>query len=198
MHTSLPVIENALKRAEIRLTEKLGEPITISFRTYLDERHIQKITEIDHEKFRSELWYSSEELIEKSMKKDFICLIVHMNGEPTAFLYGYDDEFDPHWFFLDEIATKQEGKGIGKVLIILLLVYCFELDYTFVTLYTEDQDEKGRRLREFYEHLVFTYMGTEPELGVVMQYKINEEELVKLYNRVMYSEGGPHPPYLRS
>jgi len=40
-------------------------------------------------------------------------------------------------------------------------------------------------------------MGTEPELGVVMKYKINEEDLIKLYNRVMYSEGGPHPPYLR-
>ena len=196
MQTSLPVLEDALRRAETRLAEKLGESITISFRSYLDERLIQKITAIDHEKFRSELWYSSEELIEKSLKKDFICLIVHINGEPIAFLYGYDDEFDPHWFILDEIATKQEGKGIGKVLIVLLLVYCFELDYTFVTLYTEDQDEKGRRLRSFYEHLGFTYMGTEPKLGVVMKYKINEEELIKLYNRVMYSEGGPHPPYL--
>ena len=198
MQTSLPFLEDAIKRAETRLAEKLGENIKIGFRTHLDERIIQKITEIDHEKFRSDLWYSREELIEKSQKKDFICLIVHIDGEPTAFLYGYDDEFDPHWFFLDEIATKQEGKGIGKVLIVLLLVYCYELDYTFVTLYTEDQDEKGRRLREFYEHLGFSYMGTETELGVIMKYKINEEELIKLYNRVMYSEGGPHPPYLRS
>ncbi len=89
-----------------------------------------------------------------------------------------------------------EGKGIGKVLIVLLLVYCFELNYTIVTLYTEDQDEKGRRLREFYEHIGFSYMGTEPEVGVIMNYKINEQELTKLYNRVMFSEGGPHPPYL--
>lgn len=196
MDSSLPVIEDALRRAEERLTEKLGERATISFRTYIDDKLIQKITEIDHEKFRSELWYSREELLEKSNKKDFICLIVHINGEPAAFLYGYDDEFDPHWFFLDEIATRMEGKGIGKVLIVLLLVYCFELNYTIVTLYTEDQDEKGRRLREFYEHIGFNYMGTEPKVGVIMNYKINEQELTKLYNRVMFSEGGPHPPYL--
>lgn len=196
MDQSLPVLEEALNRAEERLSEKLSQKVTVSFRTYIDETLIRKLTEIDHEKFRSELWYSNDELLEKSLKKDFICLVAHINDEPTAFLYGYDDEFDPHWFFLDEIATRIEGKGIGKVLIVLLLVYCFELNYTFVTLYTEDQDEKGRRLREFYEHLGFTYMSTDPELGVIMKYQINEQELTKLYNRVMHSDGGPHPPYL--
>ncbi len=196
MSSSIPFLEDALRRAEERLTEKLGEPVIIKFRSYLDETAIRKLTEIDHEKFRAELWYSGEYLLEKLLKKDFICLIIHINSEPVAFLYGYDDEFDPLWFFLDEIATKIEGQGIGKVLIVLLLVYCFELNYTFVTLYTEDKDEKGRQLKDFYEHLGFDYMGTDPEVGVIMKYKIDEEALTKLYNRVMYSEGGPHPPYL--
>lgn len=197
MESNLLLIEDALRLAEIRLTEKLGETVNIGFKTYLDQKTIEKMTKIDHEKFRSELWYSSDELLEKSLKKDFLCLIVHLNGAPAAFLYGYDDEFDSHWFFLDEIATRVEGKGIGKMLIVLLLVYCFELGYTFVTLYTEEHDEKGRRLRDFYEHLGFTYMSTDPEVGVIMKYKIDEQELAKLYNRVMYSEGGPHPPYLK-
>jgi GNAT superfamily N-acetyltransferase len=177
--------------------EKIGKDISIGFRTFLDQKAIEKITEIDHEKFRFELWYSIDELLEKSLKKDFICLIAHIDSDPVAFLYGYDDEFDSHWFFLDEIATKIEGKGIGKVLILLLLVYCFELGYTFVTLYTEEHDEKGRRLREFYEHLGFTCMDTDPHIGDIMKYKIDEHELQKLYNRVMYSKGGPHPPYLK-
>jgi GNAT superfamily N-acetyltransferase len=197
LESNLPLIEDALRRAEERLTEKLGETVTIGFRMCLDQKIIEQITEIDHEKFRSELWYSSEELLEKSLKKDFICLIAHINCDPVAFLYGYDDEFDPQWFFLDEIATHVEGKGIGKVLIVLLLVYCFELGYTIVTLYTEDRDEKGRRLRDFYEHLGFTYMSTDLEVGIIMKYKIDEQELAKLYNRVMYSEGGLHPPYLK-
>lgn len=197
MESNLPLIEDALRRAEERLTEKLGENVSIGFRTYLDQKTIEKITAIDHEKFRSELWYSSDELIEKSLKKDFLCLVAHVNNDPVAFLYGYDDEFDSQWFFLDEVATRIEGKGIGKVLILLLLVYCFELGYAFITLYTEEHDEKGRRLREFYEHLGFTYMSTDVEHGVVMHYKIDEQELTKLYNRVMYSEGGPHPPYLK-
>lgn len=196
MSSTIPHLEDAIKCGEERLTERLGEPVTIKFRSYLDETSIRKLTEIDHEKFRADLWYSSEDLLEKSLKKDFICLIIHANNEPVAFLYGYDDEFDPLWFFLDEIATKIEGQGIGKVLIVLLLVYCFELDYNFVTLYTEDQDETGRHLKDFYEHLGFAYMGTDPEVGVIMNYQINEQTLTKLYNRVMYVEGGSHPPYL--
>ncbi len=197
MESYLPLIEDALRRAEKRLTEKIGEAVTIGFRTFLDQGTIEKITEIDHEKFRSELWYSRDELIEKSKKKDFICLIAHIKGNPVAFLYGYDDEFDSHWFFLDEVATRIEGKGIGKVLILLLLVYCYELGYSFVTLYTEEHDEKGRKLRGFYEHIGFSYMGTDPKVGDMMKYKIDEQELTKLYDRVMYSKGGPHPPYLK-
>lgn len=196
MHKEIPFIEDALRDAEKRLTGKLGEPVSIHFTPFLDSRLIEKITEIDHTKFRTELWYSSDELIEKSNKKDFICLIAETSGEPLAFLYGYDDEFDKSWFYLDEIATKVEGKGVGKILILLLLVYCYELGYQFVSLYTEEQDEKGRRLREFYEHLGFNYMGTDPEVGVIMHYRIDENELLKLYNRLMLSEGGPHPPYL--
>ena len=72
MQSSLPLIEDAIRRGEERLTEKLGEPVTINFRTYIDDKLIEKITEIDHEKFRSELWYSRDELLEKSKKKDFL------------------------------------------------------------------------------------------------------------------------------
>ena len=132
----------------------------------------------------------------KSEKKDFICLIVHVNDEPLAFLYGYDYESDPDSFFLDEIATRIEGKGVGKVLIVLLLVYCFELDYAYVTLYTENKD--GKKLREFYEHLGFRFIEEDAVVGVVMRYQIEESELLKLYTRVMYPEGGLHPPYLKS
>jgi len=159
---------------------------------------IASLEAIDHDKFRSELWYTHDDLINKTRMKDFICFIASVNSEPTAFLYGYDDVENPAGFFLDEVATRIEGKGIGKVLIVLALVYCYELGYTYVSLYTEDLDEKGRKLREFYEHLGFRYIETAPDKGVVMRYEIKDREIAKLYDRVMFSEGGPHPPYLSS
>ena len=176
---------DALKRGEERLTEKLGYPTSIIVRTILDDSNITKITEIDHSSFRAELWGTKVNLVEKSRRNNFLILIVQLQGEPIAFLYGYDDELEPNCFFLDEVATRIEGKSVGKVLILLLLVYCYHLNYQIITLYTEEQDEKGRRLREFYEHLGFTYTGTDTGMGISMRHNLDLPRLNKLYHRLM-------------
>jgi ribosomal protein S18 acetylase RimI-like enzyme len=194
---SLPFFEDAHRRAQERAGEKLEARCVITVHTHLDNLLMSKLEALDHEKFREELWYTHEEFMEKTRQKDFVCLVLSVDGEPSAFLYGYDYAEDPQGFFLDEVATKIEGKGVGKILITLLMVYCFELGYISITLYTEESDQIGRRLKEFYEHLGFKYTSSDPERGVVMNYQIEENKLLALYNRVMHSEGGPHPPYLR-
>lgn len=184
----LPLLEDAHKQAEQILTQRLGSKIKIIIRSFLNEALISQITAIDNEKFRAELWYTSEELLEKTKKKDFTCFLVYLDENPVAFLYGYDDDFDPSWFFLDEIATRIEGRGIGNVLITLLLMYCAELDYRYVTLYTESSDDKGRPLKMFYEHIGFNHLADDPEKGTIMIYSIKEDKLYNLYKRVMFSK----------
>jgi ribosomal protein S18 acetylase RimI-like enzyme len=192
-----PLLEDAMRRAEDRATEKLSRPCNLVVYTHLSDALLAKLEAIDHQKFRQELWYSHDDFIEKTMQRDFVCFVLSADGEPSAFLYGYDYADEPSAFFLDEVVTLVEGSGVGKILITLLLVYCYELGYRHVVLYTEDTDDRGRRLRRFYEHLGFTEARTDPELGLVMRIEVTEDSLMALYNRVMYSEGGPHPPYLR-
>jgi len=192
-----PLFEDALRRAVERAEEKLEQDCTITVHTHLSDRLIAQLEAIDHEKFRRELWYTDDDFIEKTRQKDFVCLVLSVNYEPAAFLFGYDYKDDPKGFFLDEVATHIEGKGLGKILITLLFMYCYELGYDSVVLYTEDLDQEGRPLREFYEHIGFGIAATDPTLGVVMRYNIEETALKALYKRVMYAEGGPFPPYLR-
>ena len=192
-----PLLEDAMRRVEDRATEKLGRPCTLYIYSHLSDALLAKLEAIDHQKFRQELWYSHDEFIEKTRQRDFVCFVLSADGEPSAFLYGYDYADDPSAFFLDEVVTLVEGSGVGKILITLLLVYCYELGYKYVVLYTEDTDDKGRRLKRFYEHLGFTEVRTDPELGLVMRIEVTEDTLMPLYNRVMYSEGGPYPPYLK-
>jgi len=192
-----PLFEDALRRAVERAEEKLEQDCGITVHTHLSDRLITQLEAIDHEKFRRELWYTNDDFIEKTRQKDFVCLVLSVNYEPAAFLFGYDYKDDPRGFFLDEVATHIEGKGLGKILITLLFVYCYELGYDSVVLYTEDLDQEGRPLREFYEHIGFGIATTDPTLGVVMRYNIEEKALKALYKRVMYAEGGPFPPYLR-
>ena len=191
-----PLFEDALKRAVERAEEKLEQSCSITVHTHLSGELIAQLEVIDHEKFRQELWYTHEEFLEKTRQKDFICFVLSVNDEPAAFLYGYDYHADPKGFFLDEVAAQIEGKGLGKILITLLFVYCYELGYESVVLYTEDIDQEGRHLREFYEHMGFHVETTDPTLGVVMKYSIEEKSLNALYKRVMYRAGGPFPPYL--
>ncbi len=197
IYESPPFFEDALRRACERATEKLEVPCTISVHIHLDEKLLEKLEAIDHEKFRKELWYYHDDFVEKTKQKDFVCFILSVEGEPSAFLYGYDYSEDLSGFFLDEVVTRVEGKGIGKILIILLLIYCYELGYSSVTLFTEESDQDGRRLREFYEHIGFTSVTSNQEQGEVMNYRIEKPTLTVLYNRVMHSEGGPYPPYLK-
>jgi len=192
-----PLFEDALKRAVERAEEKLEQSCSITVHTHLSGELIAQLEVIDHEKFRQELWYTHEEFIEKTRQKDFICFVLSVNDEPAAFLYGYDYHADSKGFFLDEVAAQIEGKGLGKILITLLFVYCYELGYESVVLYTEDIDQEGRHLRKFYEHMGFHVETTDPTLGVVMKYSIEEKSLNALYKRVMYRAGGPFPPYLK-
>lgn len=192
---SSPLFEDALKRSVERVEERLGSPCSITVHTHLSEAMLAKLEAIDHEKFRQELWYSRTELLEKTRKKGFVCFILSVGHEPVAFLFGYDYDAGSQGFFLDELATRVEGKGVGKVLITLLLVYCYELGYTSVFLYTEDLDQDGRHLRDFYEYVGFSYVATDPALGVVMRYSVEEKTLSALFRQVMFTEGGVFPPY---
>ena len=76
-----------------------------------------------------------------------------------------------------------ERKGIGHTLATLIVVHAVNTSHSHVTLYTEEQDEKGRQLRKFYEKMGFVYLGTEPRKGDVMRLQITPEKTRELYAR---------------
>lgn len=193
-----PLFEDALRQAVERAEESLEQSCSITVHAYLPEELISHLVSIDHEKFRQELWYDRDTFLEMERQKDFVCIVFSLKGEPAAFLCGYSQKADPLEFFIDEVATRVEKKGLGKILITLLFVYCYELGYDSVVLYTEDCDQGGRHLKEFYESIGFKQVANDPIKGVVMSYIIEEEALNMLYKRVMHDEFGLFPPYLSS
>jgi ribosomal protein S18 acetylase RimI-like enzyme len=193
-----PLFEDALRQAVESAEESLEQSCNISVHTYLSDELISYLVSIDHEKFRQELWYDRDVFIKMAKQKAFVCIVFSLNGEPVAFLCGYDYKDEPLGFFLDEVATRVERKGLGKILITLLFVYCYELGYNSVVLYTEDCDQEGRPLKGFYESIGFRQVANDPRLGVVMRYSIEEEALNDLYKRVMHDEFGLFPTYFNS
>jgi GNAT superfamily N-acetyltransferase len=136
---------------------------------------------VDAQKFREELRYRHEEVLEHSYIPGFLLLLVECGGQPIGIVYGYNEP--ENGFFLDTLASMVERKGIGHTLATLILVHAVNNGHSHVTLYTEEQDEKGRQLRKFYEKMGFVYLGTEPRKGDVMRLQITPEKTRELYAR---------------
>jgi GNAT superfamily N-acetyltransferase len=171
-----------LRKAEVFLSERMGKPVTVRASTKLDEAALGLFESVDHRAFKEEFWYSREEIASKSWRKGFIAFTVYLEGEPVGMLYGY--ELDTSTFFLDEVAALNEGKGIGKSLVKLLIQHCSVKGYGEISLYTEEVDEKGRRLREFYESLGFRLRDAQPGQGIEMFYSLGKPP---------ESKDSPHP-----
>ena len=137
----------------------------------LNEDLIETILKVDAYKFRQELRYRREEIIEHSGNPGFILITAEPNGQPLGIVYGYDEP--DGGFFLDTLASMVEGRGIGHTLATLITIHAENTAHNHVTLYTEEEDEQGRKLRLFYQKMGFVYLCTEADKGDVMVLQTN-------------------------
>ena len=194
----VPFLNYALRTAETKISSSFGKRCRIEIVIDMDEALMEVVQSIDHQKFRPELQYSTDELHERGTKKGFVLFLVRLGGEPVAALFGYTDPADGQGFFLDSVATLLEGKGVSSILVLLALIYCYEAGYGYVQLYTEEQDEKGMRLRQFYEHLGFHVTLGDPLNGLCMKHDLSPNTLNSLYYKYLNMDeenqrASPHP-----
>ena len=160
--------EETLRKAEARLSVALGGACGIVVYHALSENLLRKVEEIESRRFRQELRYTQEELSSHSLKEGFTCLMVYLDGEAVAFDFGYDDA-EEGAYFSDTAATLIERRGIGATLTALEALYSFEAGYRSVKMITEEEDDSGRRLREYWERFGFRVTGVDPSAGVEMR-----------------------------
>ena len=186
MTVSLPSFKEALKRAESNLSRSLEGQVRITVHYELDNELRQTIQTIDHEKFREELQYSQEEIMERATTKGFVCLIAHLDGRPVAFDYGYNDE-EEGAFFSDSSASLIEGRGLGTALFAVEIIHDYERGYRLIKLVTEDVDEQGRTLRSLWERFGFKAIHFDPVKGIEMSMELNPEAVAAIYDRYIGS-----------
>jgi len=181
MSATATTFTEATPITEAKLHQTLGPDCTIRVHTTLTDALIQTILEVDAYKFRKELQYRREEVIEHSNNPGFILITAECGKQPLGIVYGYDEpEFG---FFLDTLASMVESKGIGHTLATLIIIHAENTGHKHVTLYTEEQDEQGRKLRKFYQKMGFAYLGTDPTKGDIMKLQITSEKTKELYTR---------------
>jgi hypothetical protein len=183
-----PFFEEALRRVEERLGSLVGEPIKITVHLSLDRELIDDILSVDSRMFREELRYTVWDLIKRGERDGFVLLLVHRDNEPLAFFLGYEDAELPGGYYGDDMASLIEGKGVGGSLFTLVHIYCYENGYNYFTCHTEEVDESGRRLRDWYKTMGMYLVKTTQEEGDLLRVKLTPEHIVWMYHRNVLGE----------
>jgi len=182
MSIRAPTFNECVAKAEEKLSSALGGRSRVATYHEINKDLLKIIGEIEDERFRSELRYSERELTNRSKKRGFTCFIVYLEERPIAFVFGFDDP-EKGAYFSDSAATLIERKGVGSILTAIEMCYCLENGYKSEKMITEDLDESGRRLVEYWSRFGFYVTNRDPKIGVEMRLEITPEFVKRLCDK---------------
>ena len=156
-----------------KISNELNEKFKLHTRVVTPEKLTPDVLNwyhiIDNVAFREELHYSDEELQERWNKNNCQLVFLLDDSGPVAVHLGYDLESDSDTYYIDTLATKLEGKGIGSILTNYIKEYAKEEEYFNVQLDTEAVNERGIPLRHFYEKNGFKIVHYDPTGNLTMK-----------------------------
>ena len=183
-----PFFEEAVRRVEEKLGGLLGETVKISVHLSLDRTLIDDVLGIDSQKFREELRYTTWDLIKRGEKKGFALVLVRADKEPIAFFFGYEDKDFPGGYYGDDMASLNEGIGVGSSLFTLVHIYCYENGFTHFSCHSEEVDESGRKLREWYKAMGMNLVNTTSEEGDLLRVELTPGHVNWGYHRYILGD----------
>lgn len=138
------------------LGKKMHSKITLIFPSKFSDTLFEYFKEIEKEAFRKELRYNYNEIKERLGREDILFLFIFSDSNLEGLVLGYSTEVNSkNLFFLDTLAVKTRGKGLGKIIMNHLIEWLQSKGYEGISIFTEDVNEKNIQLREFYEKLGF-------------------------------------------
>jgi GNAT superfamily N-acetyltransferase len=153
-----------------KLAKKFEGTLDIIFPKEWNEQYFSWFHIIEEEDFRWELRYSFEKIAKTLENQDLVFWFVTMEGEPQIFLLGYSI---PHEtvksFYLDTLAVRRRGKGIGHIVMDFLIRWARTKQYQTIILDTELTDEKGIPLQQFYAKHGFKIIARSETGNVTMK-----------------------------
>jgi GNAT superfamily N-acetyltransferase len=139
-----------------------GQAVELDFPTSWSDKSNAWFKEIEKHSFRSELQYGDEEIRARLEMDGLLLLFVSVQGTPEALVLGYHlGEPTIETFYLDTIAVRMKGKGVGPALMRWLMKWAKKNGYQRMALDTELENESGLRLRDFYRKLGFVQGATD-------------------------------------
>lgn len=159
------------RKMRAELIPILGPTVKIVFPETWSGEYLSWYRDIEQNSFRPSLTYSEDEITERLTEADVLLMFITVDGVADGLVFGYTlDGVSIETFYLDTIAVKQKGKGIGRIILKTLIRWARKMGYRSMQLDTEFENEVGFRLSSFYEYLGFKIVDTDEEIGnITMQ-----------------------------
>jgi ribosomal protein S18 acetylase RimI-like enzyme len=148
-----PEKDNPLwQQLKLRLSEIFEGKLDIIFPEEWNEQYFSWFHVFEEETFRLELQYSFEEIAKILKHSDLVFCFITVEDQPQILLLGHSIcNGNSRSFYLDTLAVRRRGKGIGHIVLDFLISLARTKQYQTITLDTELTDEKGFLLQQFYE-----------------------------------------------
>jgi hypothetical protein len=86
------------------------------------------------------------------------------------------------------MASLNEGMGVGSNLFTLVHIYCYENGYNHFSCHSEEVDESGRKLREWYRAMGMYLVETTPEEGDLLRVELTPGHVNWMYHRYILGD----------
>jgi len=162
------------KNIRAALLPILGEGVEVFFPETWSEKYLSWYKEIEQSSFRPSLRYSREEIDERLGNESVLMMFILNDNVPEGLVLGYRlENTTEDIFYLDTIAVKQKGRGLGKNILKVLFEWARKMGFSSIQLDTEYKNETGIQLSNFYQKLGFKVINTDDETGnITMQFKL--------------------------
>jgi ribosomal protein S18 acetylase RimI-like enzyme len=137
---------------ETELIRKYGGELKLVLPKSCDEQCFRWFHILEEEDFRFELRYTREEIAERLNYPEVLFFFIIKEEIPEILVLGYNSpDYESRVFYLDTVAVRQRGRGIGDIVMRFLIHRALNKGYKAIILDTEEKDEKGIPLQHFYE-----------------------------------------------
>jgi len=159
------------QQLKLRLSEIFDGKLGIVFPEEWNEKYFSWFHVVEEETFRLELQYSFEEIARILEHKDLVFCFITVEDQPQILLLGYSIcNGNTKSFYLDTLAIRHRGKGIGHLVLDFLISWARTKQYQIIILDTELIDEKGFPLPQFYAKHGFKIVGQSETGNITMKY----------------------------
>ncbi|MFW9916073.1 MAG: GNAT family N-acetyltransferase [Candidatus Thorarchaeota archaeon] len=141
---------------ERELSRAYSAPIKVVCPCEWNQTSFSWFETIEQNTFRQELRYTYSETLDRWNKQRRLIVFILIDHVPEAMIIGYDsEEPSKQIFILDTIAVTTQHKGIGKILMNFLIQWAREEQFQAIVLDTEENNERGFPLVNFYKKFGF-------------------------------------------